>query len=87
MNNKSNKLNTRIWWRNRFINVNTDKAPTDERQLISFLRYNSAPACFVKTGNAWRKVTKEGQLIEVSRTLYLLSFKEWLKIALDDSFN
>lgn len=87
MNKKNNKLNTRIWWRNKFINVNTNKAPTDERQLISFLRYNNAPACFVKTGNAWRKVTKEGQLIEVSRTLYLLSFKEWLKIALDDSFN
>lgn len=87
MNNKNNKLNTRIWWRDKFINVDIDKAPSDERQLISFLRYNNAPACFVKTGNAWRKVTKEGQLVEVSRTLYLLSFKEWLKIALDDSFN
>lgn len=79
-------METKIWWRDKFINVNPDKAPADERQLISFLRYNNAPACFVKTGNAWRKVTKDGQLIEVSRTLYLLSFKEWLRIALDDCF-
>ena len=80
------KMVTQIWWRNNIINVNPDKAPADERQLISFLRYNNAPACFVKTGNAWRKVTKDGQLVEVSRTLYLLSFKDWLRIALDDCF-
>jgi hypothetical protein len=79
-------LNTQIWWRNHFVKVNPDKAPADERQLISFLRYNNAPACFVKTGNAWRKLTKEGQLVEVTRALYLLSFKDWLRIALDDNF-
>jgi hypothetical protein len=78
---------TQIWCRNSFINVNTDKAPTDEKQLISFLIYNNAPVCFVKTGNAWRKVTRDGCLVKVSRTLYLLSFKDWLRIALDDSFN
>lgn len=72
---------TRIWWRDRHINVNPDKPPLDERQLISFLRYNNAPACFVKTGNAWRKVTREGSLEFVSRTLYLLSLKKWLEIA------
>lgn len=72
---------TNIWWRGRFINVDIDKAPTDERQLISFLKYNEAPVCFVKTGNAWRKVNRQGQLVEVARALYLLSFKEWLKIS------
>lgn len=79
-------LATRIWWRDRFITVDPDKPPVDERQLISFLRYNNAPACFVKTGNAWRKVTKECHILYVSRTLYLLSLKEWLRIALDDKF-
>ena len=79
-------MTTKIWWRDHFINVNPDKAPVDERQLISFLRYNNAPACFVKTGNAWRKVTKDGALLNVTRALYLMSFKEWLKIAMDDCF-
>lgn len=80
------RIKKRIWWRDKFITIDPKKAPADERQLISFLRYNNAPACFVKTGNAWRKVTKEGSLLYVSRTLYLLSFKDWLKIALDDCF-
>ena len=79
-------VHTRIWWRDHFINVNPDKAPADERQLISFLRYNNAPACFVKTGNAWRKITKEGSILYVTRALYLLSFKDWLRIANDDCF-
>jgi hypothetical protein len=79
-------VNTKIWWRDKFINVNPDKAPVNERQLILFLRYNNAPACFVKTGNAWRKVTKKGSLQYVTRALYLLSFKDWLRIALDDCF-
>lgn len=80
------KMETKIWWRDKLITVDPDKAPADERQLISFLRYNNAPACFVKTGNAWRKITKEQTLLYVSRTLYLLSLKEWLRIALDDHF-
>ena len=83
---KLKKMITKIWWRDKYINVNPEQPPKDERQLISFLRYNDAPACFVKTGNAWRKVTKEGSLLYVSRTLYLMSLKEWLQVALDDNF-
>ena len=79
-------MTTKIWWRDRYIKINPDKSPADERQLISFLRYNNAPVCFIKTGNAWRKITKQGSMLYVSRTLYLLTFKEWLKIALDDNF-
>lgn len=86
LNQKMSNVHTRIWWRDHFINVNPNKAPADERQLISFLRYNNAPACFVRTGNAWRKITKEGTLIYVTRALYLLSFKDWLRIANDDCF-
>lgn len=77
---------TKIWWRDKYINVDPNNPPKDERQLISFLRYNDAPACFVKTGNSWRKVTKQGSLLNVSRTLYLLPLKEWLEIALNDNF-
>ena len=80
------KMETKIWWRDRLITVDPDKAPADERQLISFLRYNNAPACFVKTGNAWYKMTKEGVLQYTSRTLYLLALKDWLKIAKNDKF-
>ena len=80
------EMQTRIWWRDKYINVNPTRPPKDERQLISFLRYNNAPACFVKTGNAWRKVTKQGSLLYVSRTLYLLSLEEWLETALNDRF-
>lgn len=77
---------TRIWWRDKFINIDPSKPPKDERQLISFLRYNNAPACFVKTGNSWRKVTKTGGLLNVCRALYLMSFEEWLEVALNDNF-
>lgn len=77
---------TKIWWRDKYINVDPNNPPKDERQLISFLRYNDAPACFVKTGNSWRKVTKQGSLLNVSRALYLLPLKEWLEIALNDNF-
>jgi hypothetical protein len=80
------KIVAEIPWRGRLVKINPDKSPVDERQLIGFLRWNNAPACFVKTDNAWRKITKEGDLLYVSRTLYLLTLKEWLNIALDDKF-
>lgn len=75
-------IETKIWYKNSYININVAKSPTSEAQLISFLRSNNAPVCFVKTGKSWRKVNKDGTLEFVSRTLYLLSFREWLKIAL-----
>jgi hypothetical protein len=77
---------TRIWWRDKYINVKPENPPKDERQLISFLRYNNAAVCFVKTGNAWRKITKDGRLLKVARALYLLSLEEWLDIAKNDKF-
>ena len=77
---------TEIVWRGRITTVNPNDPPKDERQLLGFLAYNNAAKCFVKTGNAWRKITKEGSMLYVSRTLYLLSLKEWLDIALDDNF-
>jgi len=80
------KIVVEIPWRGNLVKVDPEKPPKDERQLIGFLRWNNAPACFVKTDNAWRKITKEGQLLYVSRTLYLLSLKDWLEIALDDKF-
>jgi hypothetical protein len=79
-------METRIWWRDKYVNVDPEKPPKDERQLISFLRYNNAAACFIKTGNAWRKITKQGSILYVSRTLYLLPLKEWLAISLNDNF-
>jgi predicted RNA-binding Zn-ribbon protein involved in translation (DUF1610 family) len=75
-------IENKIWYKNSYINIDVDKAPTTEAQLISFLKSNNAPICFVKTGKSWKKVTKEGKLEFVSRTLYLLSFREWLNIAL-----
>lgn len=79
-------IETKIWWRNGFVRVNPERPPKDERQLISFLSYNNAPNCFVKTGNAWRKITKEGKLVFVTRALYLLSLEQWLKIANNETF-
>ena len=77
---------TEIVWRDKIVTVDPNKPPQDERQLLGFLAYNNAPKCFVKTGNAWRKITREGSMLYVSRTLYLLSLKEWLEIALNDNF-
>lgn len=79
-------METRIFWRGRYTNVNPTLPPKDERQLISFLRYNNARACFVKSDNAWRKVTVDGCLLYVSRTLYTMSLEEWLNVSVDDGF-
>jgi hypothetical protein len=76
---------TRIFHRERFINVNPNEAPSDTRQLDSFLCYNCARKCFLKGEGGWYKITAGGVKF-VSRTLYLLSLKEWLEIALDDNF-
>lgn len=79
-------VENKIWYLKRYIKIDINSAPDSERKLLSFLSANNAPKCFVKTGNAWRKVTKEGSILYVSRTLYLLSYKEWLEIALNDNF-
>jgi hypothetical protein len=79
-------VTTKIPWRGKMVNVNPTRPPADERQLIGFLRWNDAPACFVKTGNAWYKLARQGSLVYVCRVLYLLSLKEWLDIAKNESF-
>lgn len=80
------KLVTRIFVGKRYITVNPDRAPVSSRELRSFLIYNGAPTCFFKDGGAWYKITEDCKALYVSRTLYLLSFKQWLDIALNDNF-
>lgn len=80
------KITTKIWVRNRYRNVNPEKAPKETRELDSFLYYNDAAKCFMKGQGGWYKFTREGSLLFVARALYLLSLKEWLRIAKDDSF-
>lgn len=80
------KITTKIWWRDKYRNVNPEKPPVETRQLDSFLTYNKAAKCFLKGQGGWYKLTKEGELLFVTRALYLLSLKEWLRIAKDDYF-
>ena len=77
---------TRIFYRDRFRNIKLDKSPKDTRELISFLSYNNAPLCFVKGVGGWYKISKNNSFLFVCRTLYLMSFQEWLKVAKDDNF-
>lgn len=66
--------------------VHIDRPPKETRELDGFLWVNGAAKCFMKGQGGWYKVTRDGRLLFVSRTLYLLSLKEWLEIALDDDF-
>lgn len=78
---------TKIIWRDNFRhNVNPNKPPKDTRELDSFLFFNKAAKCFMKGQGGWYKITKQGTLLFVTRTLYLLTLKEWYDIAVNDSF-
>jgi len=80
------QIRNKIWVRDRWRNVKPDNPPKETRELDSFLYFNDAAKCFLKTQGGWYKLTREGSLLFVSRALYLLSLKEWLKIAKNDSF-
>lgn len=77
---------TRIFYRDRYRTIIPTKSPKDTRELISFLYYNNVPMCFVKGVGGWYKISKTGIFMYVCRTLYLLSFEEWLSIALNNNF-
>lgn len=79
-------IETRIWVRNNYRNVDPDRAPSSTRELDSFLWYNNAPKCFLKGQGGWYKITKDNRLLFVNRVLYTMSFKEWLDVALNDNF-
>jgi hypothetical protein len=77
---------TRIYHRDRFVEVKLNEPPLDARMLDSFLLYNKSNICFVRAVGGWYKITRECGLQFVSRTLYLLSLEEWLAIANNDKF-
>lgn len=77
---------TKVPYRGKLINVKPDNPPKDTRQLRGFLLWNNARDCFMKGQGGWYRIGIDGQILFVSRTLYLLSLKEWLSIALNDDF-
>lgn len=78
-------METKIYVGNSYRNVDVNKAPESSKMLDSFLLYNNAPRCFLKTNSKWYKLDKNGTTHFVSRTLDL-PLKTWLKIALDDNY-
>jgi len=79
-------METKIIYRGSYHNVNSSLPPKDSKELDSFLLFNKAPRCFLKTGGKWFKITKDGKLLAVCRTLKHLSLSEWLGIAKDTQF-
>jgi len=79
-------IQTKIWHRGRFKQVDPLKPPTDSKMLDMFLEYNGAPKCFLKTNGYWFKLARDGRLLKVSRVLYTLPMKNWLEIAKDEHF-
>lgn len=69
-------------WRN----LNPEIPPKSHNELNCFLVWNNAPMCFFKAQGYWYKLCKDGIPKLVARTLYLLSLKEWLNIALNEKF-
>lgn len=80
------RIVTRIPWRGNLVNVNYNRPPHDTRQLRGFLLWNNARDCFMRGEGGWYRLGKDGSINFVCRTLYLLSLKEWLEIALNDKF-
>ena len=80
------KIITKTPWRGKLVNIDINKPPRDTRQLRGFLLWNNARDCFAKMQGGWYRLSKDGQILFVCRTLYLLSLKEWLEIALNDNF-
>ena len=80
------KIITKIWWRDRYREVDPEKPPVETRQLDSFLIHNEAPKCFMRGQGGWYKLTREGELHFVVRALYLMALKDWLSIAKNDYF-
>lgn len=66
--------------------INPELPPKDVRELDSFTYTNAGCKPFVKGQCGWYKVSRQGSLLFVSRTLYLLSLREWLEIAVNDLF-
>lgn len=68
------------------INIHPERPPIDTRQLRGFLLWNQARDCFARMEGGWYRLGTDGSIKFVCRTLYLLSLKEWLEIALNDEF-
>lgn len=79
-------IETEIPWRGRKVKVNPSLAPKDTRQLRGFLLWNGARDCFMRGEGGWYRLGTDGSIKFVTRTLYLMSLKEFLEIALDDNF-
>ena len=79
-------METRIYVKNGWRNVNPTKPPASSRELDSFLLYNNAPKCFVKTNNYWFKLKPNGKMSKVSRVLYTLPLQDWIKIAMNKNY-
>jgi len=83
---KVDNMQVTIWHRNMRRHVDPSKPPSDTRMLDGFLFWNNAAKCFVRAQGGWYKITRDCKLLYVTRTLYLLSLKEWLEIAKNDNF-
>lgn len=79
-------MRTNIWVNARRMNVKPENPPRSSRELNSFLFYNDAPCCFMRSGRGWYKITRDNKFLFVERALYKLSFEEWLNIALNEDF-
>ena len=65
-------------------------SPRCSKELNSVLRYFNAPLCFARLESRWYKLSKNRQdktvTLYVAKALYLLTFQEWVDIALNESY-
>ena len=75
------------------VNINTvdwDRAPRSSKELDSFLVQTGQVKCFVKGVGGWYKIQEvDGVacLLYVNRTLYTVSFRDWLEVVKNDKFS
>lgn len=77
---------TKIFVRDKFRTVKPEHYPKEIRELDSFLVYNKSDKNIIKAQGGYYRVSRQGGLAFIVRALYLLSFKEWLEISLNDNF-
>jgi hypothetical protein len=76
---------SRIFSNDKYHIIDPDKAPLTLRELDGFLAANTTAKCFLKSIDGWYKL-QGGKILFVNRTLYTMSFKDWLEVAKNNNF-
>lgn len=76
-------MNTNIWINGRFTDIDPKQAVKTTRNITSFCVSNNLRDCLFKSQGGWYKLERDGIMVFVTRTLYLISFEDLYSILKD----